>query len=278
MAERVKYLGVTMEATTAEVLARLDAERYVPTSGLWLYAIVRAIPYQQLLIQSDDAYVINWLALASQYSKGLFEVLVDPEVEAPLRALLETSGWDTSFIHTVLYGIGGLSWYDDMEGIRYIGESGRHRPLVGSCYGTKGDDLVIRAADAPLLTTLPEYESVVVGGAWRLYGGRKIPYVTTDREKLVAILVEVLKPNTIALGMNVVFDGKMKPQKSKINFSGTGGQIGQGDVLICHPDDLNRYTPLPGAVALVLGEVTDLVQAFTCALPVGDEVLTIVIK
>lgn len=282
MAERVKYLGVTMEAATAEVLARLDAERRVPTSGLWLYAVVRAVHGYEMIAQTDDIYVLIWSGLATQKSTTSLKILVGPDTDSETYAVLVASQLgDISVDGPNQKGAPipewQLFWDKEEPSIRYIEDTAGtdHLWLIPQ-WDWEGRSLLITSASNPLITL--KYESVVVGGVWRLYGGKKITYPVTDREKLVAILLATMQPKTLALGMNVVFDGKLKPQKSKINFSGTGGQIGEGDVLICHPDDLNRYSPLPGAVALVLGELTNPVEAFTCALPVGDEVLTVVIK
>lgn len=270
MAERVNYLGVSMEAKTVEVLVRLDAEQRVPTSGLWLYAIIRAVRCQQMYLATDDVYGVIWSSLAIQklggepylhatYQETMLSALESAQITIPARpdppyssriALVDVASFDP-----------------------FLGRTEGHSILYDNA-------LLITPAMNPIETLAlpPHATSVVIGGVWRLVAWKSVDYVATDREKLLTILLAAMQPKTVVLGMNVVFDGKMKPTKSKISFSGTGGQIGEGDVLICHPDDLNHYSPLPGAVALVLGDVTDPVQAFTCALPVGDEVLTVVIK
>jgi len=277
MAERVKYLGVTMEAATAEVLARLDAEQWVPTSGLWLYAVVKTLgSLPATTADTDDLYVLIWLALATQKVGGEFGARVSEENLLRIQTLLQEAGivspvLATNYLPTLLVD---KKSYDHKESVSFFENIQSFR---GSPYGSS-HLLITPVIDKTETPYTLRRESVVVGGAWRLYGGQKIPYAVSDREKLVAILLAAIQPTTLALGMNVVFDGKIKPARSKISFSGSGGQIGEGDVLICHPNDLNRYTPLPGAVALVLGEITEPVNAFTCALPVGDEVLTIVIK
>lgn len=272
MAERVKYLGVTMEAATAEVLARLDAERRVPTSGLWLYTLLRAIGCKQMDLITDDSYVVIWSYLAIKKIGGNLTIEhLNPE-DSSLKVNLEASAipYPEKFYfaphkHVVTFADKSPSMTTMEEKLWW----------TSRLYDTV---LSITPSQEPSMPFGNYSGHAVVGGTWRLSGGHKFTYPVTEREKLVAIMLAAMQPTTLALGMNVVFDGKMKPQKSKINFSGTGGQIGEGDVLICHPDDLNRYSPLPGAVALVLGNLTEPVQAFTCPLPVGDEILTIVIK
>lgn len=272
MTERVKYLGVTMEAATAEVLARLDAERRVPTSGLWLYALLRAIGCKQLDLITDDSYVVIWSYLAIKKIGGMITIeQLNPE-NSSFMVDLETSA--IPYPETIYFA-------PHTNVVTFVDKSFTITNMEEKLWWTTrlyDTVLSITPAEVPFIDFGNNSGQSVVGGSWRLSGGHKFTYSVTEREKLVAILLAAMQPKTLALGMNVVFDGKMKPQKSKINFSGTGGQIGEGDVLICHADDLNRYTPLPGAVALVLGDLTEPVQAFTCALPVGGEVLTIVIK
>ncbi len=267
-----------METATAEVLARLDAERRVPTSGLWLYAIMRALGKRKVVVFTDDLYPLIWLALATARNGGTFDAYVSETEEHAIRLQVDMAKVQVNTLSSQY----PPKHLPDGDGILNYIETVQPLPPFEWSYRLMFTGVLITPIHEKLeqLTEsrFTHAESVVIGGTWRLHGGRKLLYATDDREKLIAILLEAMQPTTVALGMNVVFDGKMKPPQSKINFSGTGGQIGEGDVLICHPDDLNRYTPLPGAVALVLGAVTEPVQAFTCAVPVGDNVLTIVIK
>jgi hypothetical protein len=277
MTAPTSYLDIEMATETATALARQAVTGRDPRAGLWLYAIVRAIHYPQLLAKSSDAAVLLWLAVAAQGNKVPLEVVTAEDAVAPTHHMLSEAGFPDIMVQPAIRP--PLRWTADQPSIRYIEDTAAESHLfVPPSADTHGQDLVIAPADAPRLVFEPPVETVVIGGAWRLYGGRKIRYAVSESDKAVAILLAALQPKTLALGMNVIFDGTLKPRGSKINFSGTGGQIGEGDVLICHPDNLNHYSPLPGAVALVLGRVTDPVQAFTCELPLGNEVLTLVIK
>jgi hypothetical protein len=274
MAERVKYLGIPMESATADLLARLDTEQRVPTSGLWLYAVVRALNPPGTIADTNDLYVILWMAVATHRGGGDFGARVSSDHLAMVQTTLKEAGIPSPVLVTDHEIVLIDKNYDDKHLISFFEDI---RTFKGSSFASS--HLLLTYSHEKTETRFTTHqESVVIGGAWRLYGGRKLTYSASEREKLIAILLSTMQPKTVVLGMNVVFDGKMKPLNSKISFSGTGGQIGTGDVLICHPDDLNRYTPLPGAVALVLGAVTEPVQAFTCPLPVGDEILTVVIK
>jgi hypothetical protein len=128
----------------------------------------------------------------------------------------------------------------------------------------------------------PARRIVQVGASIYLAGaGARAPrFAETPREALLALLLQTGKAGTVVLGPNVVFDGAAKPPASRISFSGTGGQIGAGDWLIVYPDDLGRYSPLPGAVALVLGAVTTPIDAPHAALTLlgeADEQVTLVV-
>jgi hypothetical protein len=102
-------------------------------------------------------------------------------------------------------------------------------------------------------------------------------YPETPREAFVALLVGLRRPENLALGSNVVFDGTVKPRGTRVNFSGMGGQIGAGDLLIAYPDDLARFTPLPGAVALVLGVVETAIRSTHVMVPLEDGAVTLVV-
>jgi hypothetical protein len=102
-------------------------------------------------------------------------------------------------------------------------------------------------------------------------------YPETPREAFVALLVGLRRPENLALGSNVVFDGTVKPRGTRVNFSGMGGQIGAGDLLIAYPDDLARFTPLPGAAALVLGELETAIRSTRVMVPLEDGAVTLVV-
>ncbi len=102
-------------------------------------------------------------------------------------------------------------------------------------------------------------------------------YPETPQEAFVALLVGLRRPENLALGSNVVFDGTVKPRGTRVNFSGMGGQIGAGDLLIVYPDDLARFTPLPGAVALVLGELETAIRSTQVEVPLEDGAVTLVV-
>ncbi|MCB0078451.1 MAG: hypothetical protein KDD73_13635 [Anaerolineales bacterium] len=123
------------------------------------------------------------------------------------------------------------------------------------------------AVDAwPALRFIPIAQpSLSIVGA----GSRTPRFAESPSEALIAALLHAAQPTTVVLGPDVVFDGAAKPPASKISFSGTGGQIGKGDWLIVHPDSLDRFSPLPGAVALVLGSLAQPVNAPHVTLTLG---------
>lgn len=260
------WRGVAMPANAATLLESLETET---TNELWLYTIVRALRPKMVLAVSDNPALLLWLAIGVGASAKELTIVTTPQTLTTIAEILDA-----------LLAIDLLHILTDLRDSEL--------PPSDFAFLEQAEGVPISAFDqarlviTPITTslTIDDFNEATLDDQWRLltHLERRNVYIPAHRDQAIAILLNALQPQTLVLGMNVVFDGAMKPLKSKINFSGVGGQIGFGDVLICHPDDLNRFTPLPGAIALVLGEVTEEIQAFSHPLHFGDDILTIVLK
>lgn len=126
------------------------------------------------------------------------------------------------------------------------------------------------------------------GGAWRgvplpdgLWlagrGDRAPRWRESEVERFVALLLAVMEPPTLHLGPDVIFDASAKPLATRVQFSGAGGTVGAGELLLAHPDGTQRFTPQPGAVALLLAEPLTPPRSDFATLTLGDATLVLIV-
>jgi predicted O-methyltransferase YrrM len=273
------YRDIPMGEAVAEALRGLENQSG-QAQGPLLYGLASALRPRHLLVVGDHRGAVTlWLALAAS-DGGEFHVLdSEGKVLAEHHDLLRRAGLeevlspatergDTLFDMAVLAGE-PESYPSSWEWLR-----GNLAPEVAL---VAGDSEALRA----MLTEEGDWRQVRIEAEPALLVAarteRPQKYPETPREAFVALLVGLRRPENLALGSNVVFDGTVKPRGTRVNFSGMGGQIGAGDLLIAYPDDLARFTPLPGAAALVLGELETAIHSTHVAVPLEDGTVTLVV-
>jgi predicted O-methyltransferase YrrM len=268
-----------MPEAAAEALRGLENENG-QAQGPLLYGLASALRPRHLLVVGDHRRAVTlWLALAVREGGELHLLDSEGKVLAGHHNLLSRVGLeqvlspaternDALFDMAVLAGQ-PESYASIWEWLR--GNLAPEAALVA------GDSEALRA----MLADEGEWRQVRVEAepALLVAGRTERPqkYPETPREAFTALLVGLRRPENLALGSNVVFDGTVKPRGTRVNFSGMGGQIGAGDLLIAYPDDLARFTPLLGAVALVLGELETPIRSTQVAVPLEDGAVTLVV-
>ncbi|MDQ4077040.1 MAG: hypothetical protein M3220_12430 [Chloroflexota bacterium] len=283
-------------AATLQALESQDADsphRVDPAAGPVYYALVKAVRPQRLLLMSGDPlYATLWVALATQGQEVELYVAGEEGAEAVSQTMAQV-GQDGSLTLLQAESANGSPPVEgpfdllllDLNAIRYavLWEQMREALSPEALFIAAGAIQQEERLDAlrQMLAQTPRWRQAVIDkGSGLLVAAqseRALQYEESALEAFMALFLHAMQPANLVLGQNVVFDGAIKPPVSKVNFSGVGGQIGAGDLLITYPDDLQRYTPSPGAVALVLGELPTPIRTPNVVLPLGDEVVTLVV-
>ncbi|MBA3534457.1 MAG: hypothetical protein H0T73_21255 [Ardenticatenales bacterium] len=243
------YRGVPMTAEAVTFLQHAEAAGTEPSPPL-LYLLVRACRPQRLFLGASlDAIALTWLSVALAPNR---EDMTTKDFD--LAVLGAASDWSPS-VGTLRAGGLLVASASDEAHMALLDQAGGDMPWRTVVVGEQTEEALFIASP---MERLPRYQE-------------------SPRERFMALLLGAMQPPTLALGPNVVFDGSMKPRTTRVNFSGTGGQIGAGDLLIAYPEDIQRFTPLPGAVALLLGTVETPLQTPHLALPFEDGALTLVV-
>ncbi len=288
-----RHHSIPMSDELAGTLQRLEAGGADAAAGPLLYALGRALGPQRSLVLADaPLYETLWLALGTQRRGSELVVVSESGVEALRATLHEVQPREALHLlqHELAAGLPALDGLFDLVLLDL--NASYYAPLWQALQPHLSPHALVLAAGArqqaerldALLRELEqarEWQQVIVdkGQGWLLAArGERVPaYEQSARERFIALFLQVAQPANLLLGQNIVFDGALKPRGSRINFSGTGGQVGAGDVLLSYPEELQRYTPQPGATALVLGALSEPITTPTVVLPLGGEVLTLVV-
>ncbi|MGH2541694.1 MAG: O-methyltransferase [Ardenticatenaceae bacterium] len=288
-----RSLAAALQALEAESAGSEALRHADPAAGLVLFALVRAArPQQVLMISTVPLYLALWIAMGAHRKSSHLTIVTESGAErvrealrdADLDMVLEVLEASTIVEMQQIQGPFDLVLLD-LDATRYAALwswlKGKLSP--GALFIAMGAIQQEERLDAltEVLVEEPQWRQVTIDkGSGLLVAGRapRPPqFDESPREALTALLLNALQPATLVLGQNVVFDGSTKPPGTRVNFGGAGGNIGDGDLLIAHPQDLGRFSPLPGATALVLGELKAPIRTPNVVLPFGDEIATLIV-
>lgn len=277
--DTITYRGIAMPSLVADGLrdaeAQTGATSPVVVHGPLLYLLVRALHPRHLIVVGDEAGPATlWLALGVQPTGKLYSLNPDGGLTDAHQEVLRQAG--------LAEVLPAQEPADVLMDIAILADGLTDEVWNWLQPGLAPEALVV--SREPIAANMDEEASwrwLAIEGETRLHlagrTARPPRYPESPRETFIALLVGLLQPENLALGSNVVFDGTVKPRQTKVNFSGMGGQIGPGDLLLVQPEDLNRFTPLPGAVALVLGIVEEPIRAPYIILPLAEDSLTLIV-